>query len=480
MNIDDTSAGGLDQVLALLRARWATSAGQSFLVGHHEYVQPGDVYFAVPNANFHGGSVADAVASGASVVVHDHVLPDAQIPAGVARIPVVNALVAFRRAAAEWRRRYTIPIVAIGGSAGKTTTTALTAAALSSRQVLSTVGNQNGFWGTPTTLSRLTRAHDVAVVEIGIDGPGAMADHHALVQPTVALLTSLGPEHLDGLGSLETVIAEEAELLRATVASGNTVLINRTDPAIACVGKDLVGPGRVITYQLVDAPDRKPAGDGVVGWRDEHRHLCVSGFGLENVAFDCPLPGRHNAVNLLAAIIAARTLGLDAREISNGLRGFSLAERGRSEIIRCDNDVIVVCDYFNANPVSTSAAIHMLANIDHELGITSARRFFCLGDMGGLGDLSAQHHRDLAREFRRWTPEYLLLLGAASRVLHDELEQDFAGTVLHFETHGAMAHYVLTHQRPRDVVLIKGGGPSKMEQMWSEMLRCGSFAVRTA
>lgn len=443
-------------------------ARYSAIVTDSRKIQKDCLFVALPGEKFDGHDfIPQALAQGAAAVLcrTDY----AGLPQGAAAFRVKDSLDGYRRLAAAWRARFSFPVITVAGSVGKTTTKEILTAILRGRwpEVLKTQGSQNGFVGIPMTLLELRPAHGAAVIEVGIDEPGAMKQHMDLFRSDAAVLTAIGPEHLEKLIDMPTVAREEAIALQTVAARGGFVAINLDDPWIAPLARELSGARR-LTYSLSD-----PAADLRGRLSDDGASLELSGAGLDGERFALPLPGTHNARNLLAALAVARGLGLSAEDMRRGLETFQGAE-GRSELrslmFASGASVPVVADYYNAQPVSMEAGLELLAQVARG---AKAPRLACLGDMLEMGAEELRIHRELAPSILRLGIETVLLYGPRMKALEDELRQrGFAGKLAHFETHAALAEEALrcvregTARGAAPAILIKGSRGMRMEEVW--------------
>jgi UDP-N-acetylmuramoyl-tripeptide--D-alanyl-D-alanine ligase len=365
---------------------------------------------------------------------------------------VSDTLAAFQTLGAAWRRRFAIPVVVVAGSVGKTTTKDLLAAALSGRwRVLKTEASRNGDVGIPMTLLELRPEHEAAVVEIGIDEVGAMARHLALVRPTAAVVTAIGAEHLEKLRDLETVAREESLALEQPAGQGGLAIVNLDDPWLAPLFERLAPAVKLgFTLEAVTARPRVLRGRVSEAFEE---------LQVEGEAFRLPLPGAHNASNLLAAIAVATGIGLSANEIRHGLTSFRPAQ-GRSEVRRLPGGPLVLCDYYNANPTSMAAAFELFASLP-----ARGARWACLGDMLELGPGEERLHRELAGPLMRAGVSGVLLAGPRMAALADELgRRGFQGRVAHFERLEDLAAAFARDVHPDDTVLVKGSRGMRMER----------------
>ncbi len=424
---------------------------------------PGSLFVAMKGEAADGHDhVEKAKTSGAVALVHKAGFP---CPAGMLSFPVSDSLSAWRALASAWRREFTLPIAVVAGSAGKTTSKEMLAALFRGKwkNVLQTLASQNGFQGVPTTLLRLRPEHDAAVIEVGIDEPGSMIQHLELVAPDAGLLCSIGPEHLEKLGDLETVAAEEGILFSVLGIRGGISAINLDDAEIvkqAAQIKEL----QKITYSL-----RQPAlVRGHLSTIGEELLLDVEGLGNGRARFTVPLEGSHNALNLLGAIALAHGLGLSEAEMRRGLATFT-PPPGRSEVHRW-RGCKVLADTYNANPASVEAALETLFG-DHK---TSGETWVCLGDMLELGKLEETMHRGLAKPLLKYGVRHIFLIGPRMKNLEDELKRlAFTGTAKHFDSQEKMAEQLGSEAKSGDRILIKGSRGMRMENVWKALQALG-------
>ena len=355
-------------------------------------------------------------------------------------VVVPDSVHAFRAMAQAWRAFFQMPVIAVAGSVGKTTTKELLGAILGGKypRILKTEASQNGFIGIPATLMKMRPEHQVAVIEVGIDECGAMAQHMEIVRPTHAILTAIGPEHLEKLKNIATVFEEESIALKWVTSHDGHAFLNLNDPYIKTLTHTLP-TARTTSYALTSGS--------------------LSGF-------DCPLPGEHNAQNLLGAITVARSLGLTNAEIKKGLGTFRAAD-GRSQVVETAAGITVICDYYNSNPTSLNAALIVAAELKNK---KKGRLWVCLGDMLELGDETSQFHRRVAPEIQRHHVDFALLYGPLMIQLEEELNSLKANAkVGHYREHTEIAQAIAQEIRPNDVLLIKGSRGMKMEKVWKDL-----------
>jgi len=427
-------------------------------------VAPGSLFVALKGENLDGHDFIDqAMSQGARGVLYRRGV-SVTATKDSCLFPVDDPLAAYRKIAAAWRREFSIPMIAVVGSVGKTTTKELLAAILQGKwkNILKTQGSQNGFIGIPMTLLELREEHQAAIIEIGIDEIGAMQQHMTLVLPNTAVLTAIGPEHLEKLQDIPTVAREEGRALSYVSKAGGITVINLDDPWIRPHLMTLK-EGRKIPFSLnsntssIDMISGQLSPDG--------QSLTFQGLGIPPTLVRLPLLGAHNASNLLAAIAVAAGLGLDANEIQLGLEEFRGAD-GRSEIRELPGHTTVVCDYYNAQPASMKAGLDLLSQVARNPA-KPKNQWACLGDMLELGPEEERFHRELATKIIELKIDNILLYGPRMAFLVDELEKlRYSGQYSHFPSHTALATALTQGVRPGDAILIKGSRGMKMEEIW--------------
>ncbi|HYJ80815.1 MAG TPA: UDP-N-acetylmuramoyl-tripeptide--D-alanyl-D-alanine ligase [Longimicrobiaceae bacterium] len=348
-------------------------------------VAPGDLFVALKGESFDAHHFLHAAArQGATGAVVSHVPPDG--PAGIRWFEVPDTLQALGRLGRHRRRALAGRVVAVAGSNGKTTTKDLLRAALAPRyRVHATQGNLNNQVGVPLTLLAAPDDAEVVVVETGTNEPGEIAILGAMVEPDLALVTSIGEEHLEGLGSLAGVLDEELAILPSIRGEGPAFVAE--EPAeLPARARAAVGPARLRIAGVGAGADLRPDGgdDGVEVLPDGSTR-----WGFRGVPVHLPLPGRHNVRNALLALGVAVELGVPVADAARGIEAVS-APRMRSEWRRVGS-LGVLADCYNANPPSTLAAVELLAALP-----AAGEKVAVLGTMREMGDHAPALHRSVA------------------------------------------------------------------------------------
>lgn len=425
-------------------------------VGH------GDLFVALKGEAFDGHDfITQAVQRGVVAVLCEKYPADAT-QEGIDIFLVENSLESFRLLARHWREVVDPTVVGVAGSVGKTTTKDLLAAILSGkyRNLVWTKGSQNGFVGLPMTLMEIKPDTDAAVVEIGIDAPGAMVQHIDVVRPEVSLVTAISEEHLEWLKDLETIAREENLILEETARAGGTSIINLDDPWIKPLIHTIKEEGK-IGFTLGGIP-----GPHTVAGRLHGQTLEIEGLGRQKFSVTCPLPGEHNARNLLGAITTALVLGVTPDEIDEGLATFA-PSGGRSQLEVLPGGGKVLCDFYNANPASMRAAFKV-AEQNHK---KEGTLWLCLGDMKELGSAEEALHRGLARDIQALGSNVrVLLYGDRMKWLAMELRQIAPSLPLfQYDSLESLSAEFKNQFKPADFAVIKGSRSMRMEKVWESL-----------
>lgn len=390
-------------------------------------LKPNEIFLALSGEKFDGHRfVEQAVQQGAIAAIVDHPI-DAAMP----QLVVPNTLVAYQRLGQWWRQQFQIPIIAITGSVGKTTTKELISAVLGTAgAVLKTEANYNNEIGVPKTLLGLTSDHDYAVVEMGMRGPGEIAELAQIAQPTIGVITNVGTAHIGRLGSREAIANAKCELL-AQMPSDSLAILN-ADNSLLIETAQTVWSGAQVTYGL-DSGDLRG-------------QLEAQTLQVEEESFPLPLPGAHNALNYLAALAIARHLNLDLAPLRKGI---SLQlPTGRARKLTLPNDVVILDETYNAGLESMQAALHLLAQTPGQ------RRIAVLGPMKELGDYAPELHRQVGNLVQKLNIDQLLILdkGPEGTALA-------AGTTTvptqQFDEHQSLMDYLDQHLQSGDRLLCK-------------------------
>jgi UDP-N-acetylmuramoyl-tripeptide--D-alanyl-D-alanine ligase len=351
-------------------------------------VVEGEIFLALSGEKFDGHDFIDkAVEKGAIALVTEREIPVnslKQIPQFI----VKNTLEAYQQIGRWWREQFKIPIIAVTGSVGKTTTKELISAVLSTQgKVHKTQANYNNEIGVPKTLLQLETDHDYAVIEMAMRGRGEIALLAQIARPTIGIITNVGTAHIGRLGSEEAIAEAKCELL-AEMPDNSIAILNHDDRLLKETAAK-VWRGETLTYGL-------EGGD----FRGEIINSQI--LRIEGMDFPLPLPGRHNALNYLGALAVAKVLNIDWTPLTQGLT--VTLPGGRSRRYDLPNDITLLDETYNAGLESMLAALHLLKE-------TPAKRHIAiLGTMKELGERSPQFHFQVGEKVKQLGIERLFVL----------------------------------------------------------------------
>ena len=365
----------------------------------------GALFVALRGPNFNGNEfVGAALAAGAAGA-----LVDGEQPAALPQIIVADTQAALERAGNGWREQFTIPVVGVAGSNGKTTAKEMTAAILGQMgNCLATRGNLNNHIGVPLTLLRIDATHRFAVVEMGANRGGEVAALVRIARPTVGMITNAGAEHLEGFGSIEGVARAEGEMVEG-LAPTATAVIN-ADDEFADLWRKLT-KAHVVTFG-VQAPADFKAADvrttiGPEGFLTHFTLVCPLG----STAIGLHMGGRHNVANALAAAAAAAAAGAKLEHIATGL-GAMRAVAGRLQFKKALGDAWIIDDSYNANPSSMRAGIEVLGELE-------GTKWLVIGEMAELGEYAPAAHTEIGEFARAHGVERLFAMGGLAKLAVD-------------------------------------------------------------
>jgi len=431
----------------------------------------GNLFVALQGENFDGSDYLEKAAQAAAglLIQFNRQNKLASVPENVPVIGVSDTLHAYGSIASRWRRSFAIPVVAITGSSGKTSTKEMIAAIVArTRKILKTEGNFNNQIGLPFTLLKLQKAHQLAVVEMGTNTPGEIARLAAIARPDIGLITNIGPAHLEGFGSLRAIAKEKGSLWKGMAGQG-TAIINNDDPAISALA--FAWEGKRLSFGLREGADITARNIAQAGAGGIHFNLFIAG---SPVAVFLAATGLHNVKNALAAASVAWELGIDRAEIAAGLADFRPVS-GRTEVRRLLNGAHLIIDSYNANPSSVAEALKTLQEVRGE-----GKAIAILGDMLELGKAAKKWHREIGAIAAAGTINFLFLKGNLVRCLAEEaIKSGFPReSVTFFEKPEEVVSRLRPLLEKGDWVLVKGSRKMKMDAVAEEIIKATGGATR--
>lgn len=406
-------------------------------------LQAGELFVALRGPSFDGHAFLDqARERGAAACM---VEPDVQT--ALPRIEVNDTRQSLGRLAAAWRARFAVPVVGVTGSNGKTSVKEMLAAVFAHRgAVLATRGNLNNDIGVPLTLLGLDRAHEAAVIEMGANHPGEIAALTRIARPNVGVVTNAGAAHLEGFGNLEGVARAKGELFAGLPEDGVAVI--NSDDGFAPLWRELAGARRCVSFGMDSEAELGGEWTPVAeGGRLQLR------TPTGEVELTLSAPGRHNAMNALAAAAAAYSAGASLQEIRLGLEAFRPAP-GRLQFKPGRNGGHLLDDTYNANPDSLQAAFRVLT-------AQPGRHWLALGDMGELGPEAAAMHERVGVQARDCGVQRLYAAGE----LAAHAARGFGAGAVRFADAEEMAAALAVDFGEDVTLLVKGSRRMRMERV---------------
>jgi len=412
-------------------------------------ISSGDLFIAIRGDRFDGNAyVAEAVTKGAvGAIVSDPTLTGATGLSGTPLIVASDTIAALQALASRVRRDSGAAVVAVTGSAGKSTTKEITAAFLAARYtVFRNRGNLNNHIGLPLSLLELRAKPDIGVLELGMNHAGEISALVKIAEPEVRVWTNVGPAHLEFFGTVDAIAEAKAEILEG--ANHDSLLVANADDDLVMRHASKFG-GRVRTFGV-----ERPA---------DVRALAVRDLGVDGIAaivrtpigeteVRTPLPGTANLSNMLAAAAVAIRFDVPLEDIVERAAGLKPVAR-RGEVLRAGG-VTIIDDSYNSNPKALSRALAMLGGETRY-----ERRVAVIGEMLELGAASGELHRAAGEEAARWNVDVLVAVGGANAraVADGAIKAGMAASQVHYvESSKAAAELVASLVTSGDVVLVKG------------------------
>ncbi len=455
----EITAGAL---IPAMRGEWISGPKDTVLNGlstDSRNIAQGQLFLALKGEKYDGHDfITQAVDQGAAgVVMAKGYHPE--IPAD--KKPVLMAVPDTLKALGDlgnwWRQRHPIPLVAITGSVGKTTTKEMTACILEqSTPTLKNEGNFNNLIGLPLTLLQLQETHQRALLEMGMNRPGEIARLTEIANPDIGLITNVGRAHLEGLGSVEAVARAKVEMLEK-ISKESQVILNGDDLLLMKEASRF--KKNIITFGL---GSKHPI------YAKKIRSLGEKGIAFELQCFgrssdvQLNVPGVQNVLNALAASAIAYCLDEPLAGIAKGLKRFK-GMKGRFMISHFSKDITLVDDTYNANPSSLRAAMDTL----RELAADTSRVIVGLGEMLELGNETVTAHLEAGHMVAELGPSFFMAIGEHARyMIEGAVSKGFpSDKAVLINGHEEMARKIENVMRPGDIILLKGSRKMQLEKV---------------
>jgi UDP-N-acetylmuramoyl-tripeptide--D-alanyl-D-alanine ligase len=411
-------------------------------------IKAGQLYVAIKGHNFDGNEFVDKAEQAGAVAAIVHEGAKTALP----HIVVEDTRLALAELAGAWRRKASASVIGITGSNGKTTVKEMVAAILSvNGNTLFTPGNLNNDIGVPLTLLRLNEQHRYAVIEMGANHPGEIEYTSRYAQADVAVITNVGPAHIEGFGSVDGVAKAKGEIIQTLKQDGVAVL-NRDDDYFD-YWQSVAGTRKVMSFGTDDRSEVKAHSVKT----EIIDHAFATTFELEIAAgkltTKLKLAGRHNVVNALAATAACLALDIDLRQIKQGLESVKpVTGRLQPLVSRLGN--IVIDDTYNANSASLKVGLDVLKNCP-------GNHWLVLGSFGELGSESPKIHEQMGELIKSSGVMRLLAIGSDAR----NTVKVFGKGAVFFDTQDDLIEALKQELKGDEAILIKGSRAQRMENV---------------
>ncbi|OGT47465.1 MAG: hypothetical protein A3E83_01860 [Gammaproteobacteria bacterium RIFCSPHIGHO2_12_FULL_41_20] len=422
-------------------------------------LQPQNLFVAITGEHADGHNfIEEAQRQGAHAALVQH-----KVASTLPQVAVSDTIVALGKIAAAQRKQFTLPLIAVTGSNGKTTLKNMIASILQAAcganpsHMLATTGNLNNHLGLPLTLTRLDKQHRYAVLEMGMNHPGEIAYLTKIAQPSVAVINNAAPAHLEGLQDVIGVARAKGEIFLGLQPHGIGIL-NRDD-AFFDLWKNLLGKHEFLTFGIQQTADVTAV---ISASASNISPVFTLQTPMGHIDIHLPLPGRHNIMNALAAAATTLAVNIDLPTIKAGLESVRSAP-GRLQIYPIGQGIRLIDDTYNANPASLGAAIDMLASQD-------GKKILILGDMKELGPQTEALHFHAGQSIKNSGIDYLFTFGQFSA----ETSRGFGEKAQHFNNQQQVAEAVKPLLHAPATVLIKGSRSMRMENIVAMLKTCVS------
>ncbi|MFW6280952.1 MAG: UDP-N-acetylmuramoyl-tripeptide--D-alanyl-D-alanine ligase [Halanaerobium sp.] len=427
-------------------------------------IESGDLFIAIIGENQDGHIfLKSAVENGAAAVI---VSREVELPEDVSILKVNDTTRSLQDIAGYYRRKYKdLKVIAITGSAGKTTTKDMISAVLSEKfSTLKTEGNYNNHIGLPLTLLKLNGSEDFAVLEMGMSGFGEIKLLSEIALPDAGIITNVGAAHLEQLGSLENIAKAKKELVDSLDESA-AAFLNYDNKFCRKMGSDF--EGRIIYFGFEKGADLR-----VRDYKFNKNQLRQD-FKLEykNKFYDFYIkkPGKHNIYNALSAVGVGFEYNMEAEDIQKGLLEAEFTAL-RMETIRLDNQRVLINDCYNANPLSVRAAVDVLSDFPGK------RKIAVLASMLELGKESKAAHKNIGNYIYEKNIDILLTVGKKAEMIAAGAEDSGMNSkkIFSFNSNNEAAEFLMSESREKDIILIKGSRANEMEKISEKLISKGS------
>lgn len=420
-------------------------------------LKAGDIFFALPGQNYQGSDFcSDALAKGAVFCITDKVNPKLEDDERI--IIVQDVFSVLERFAQIARERMQGRLIGITGSVGKTSSKEMLKVCLSSQaETIASERSYNNHIGLPLSLASVPKNCDFAILEMGMNHPGELTLLSNLAKPDIAVITTIAAVHLEFFRSVEQIAYAKAEIFNGM--NGGYAVINRDNQYHSLLLRKALDAG----LEVVDFGEDKDASTYLLDYKlmTGVSHIRASIMG-EEVGFEMPTPGKHNALNAIAALSVVKILGKDIKQAAKQLVSFTPV-KGRGKVYTSSSGFKVIDESYNSSPIAVKAALENLASYRK-----GERLIAVLGDMKELGNGGARLHADLSSDIETHGIDIVYTFGSLMRNLADALMEK---SKYHNDSDVyAMIEKVKAEVKPGDVVLVKGSRGMRMEKIVESLI----------
>jgi UDP-N-acetylmuramoyl-tripeptide--D-alanyl-D-alanine ligase len=414
------------------------------------HMDPGALFVAVQGENFDGHDFIEQAASKGAVAA----IVSRHIETALPTLLVKDTRAALGLIAKKWREQWSLPVIAVTGSCGKTSTKSLIASILGcAGRSIATEGTLNNDIGVPLTVLRLAENQQYAVFELGANHEGEIMYLADIAKPTVSIITNAGAAHLEGFGSIEGVVRAKSEIYQALDSSGIAVL--NSDDAHADFWRTVIDGRKTLTFSMYRDADFY-ARDIDLDAQGHPHFTMVTPQG--ELSITLPLVGKHHVANALAAAAACFAVNISLETIQKGLESSEPINK-RLVVQKSSHGATIIDDTYNANPLSMYAALEVLTHYAGE-------KIFVLGDMGELGAVIEESHRDVGYKAKQLGVHRLYAVGQFSRFTAEAFGHDGQ----YFRNKQDLVVAIKKILNSNMTVLIKGSRSAKMEEVVAALM----------
>lgn len=424
-------------------------------------IQKGDIYIGIKGEKFDGNQFwKQALDNGAeAVIIQDIEITESEMEkySNKTIIKVENTLESLYKIARYKRSLYDIPVIAVTGSVGKTSTKDIIASVVSTKyKTLKTEGNNNNNIGLPFTILKL-KDHEAMVIEMGMNHFGEISLLTSIAKPTLAVITNIGTSHIGNLGSRENILKAKLEILEGMKKP--KAIINNDNDLLHKWYEENRNKIEINTFGIKNESNINAKN---IKLEEESSEFTAVSYQNSKLEIKVPVGGEHFIYNALCATEVGRILGISDENIKNGIEKFELTKK-RMDIKKIENGAIIINDAYNASYESMKVSLEFLAK--H----TGTRKIAVLGDMFELGEYSEKLHREVGKEVAKNNIDILICEGENSKYIIEEAQKNRKVQTYFMNNNEQIVENLRQNLRKGDVVLIKASNGMKFFEICQKL-----------